>query len=228
MNRTYQIFYSFYTDDAHIDGGSPVTVSATELPQYFRRLQQHHDFLGIIDRHDNTFQILLEEFSGFYWGEIPDPVKVGAHGRFYSAEELLELLENLPAEFVPQNFEGLSFEPWHEYFEDTTYGKEAQLLFESSGDTGEMVRTAEDICESCRLGAWDDLCNDGLALLQSDLPASPAAYTEINYQRLCRSLDWLEDLVAENGAFDEDSMDDLCDMLLERIVDLDNYRQPRH
>ena len=91
-----------------------------------------------------------------------------------------------------------------------------------------MVRTAEDICESCRLGAWDNLCDDGLALLQSELPASPAAYTEINYQRLCRSLDWLEDLVAENGAFDEDSMDDLCDMLLERIVDLDNYRQPRH
>ncbi|MDU1347232.1 MAG: hypothetical protein E7I45_11260, partial [Eikenella corrodens] len=87
MNRTYQIFYSFYTDDAHIDGGSPITVSAAELPQYFSRLQQHHDFLGIIDRHDNTFQILLEEFSGFYWGEIPDPVKVGAHGRFYSAEE---------------------------------------------------------------------------------------------------------------------------------------------
>ena len=97
MNRTYQIFYSFYTDDAHIDGSSPITVSAAELPQYFSRLQQHHDFLGIIDRHDNTFQILLEEFSGFYWGEIPDPVKAGAHGRFYSAEEMLELLGNLPA-----------------------------------------------------------------------------------------------------------------------------------
>lgn len=100
MNRTYQIFYSFYTDDAHIDGSSPITVSAAELPQYFSRLQQHHDFLGIIDRHDNTYQILLEEFSGFYWGEIPDPVKAGAHGRFYSAEEMLELLEKFQVAFL--------------------------------------------------------------------------------------------------------------------------------
>ncbi|OAM29191.1 MULTISPECIES: hypothetical protein [Eikenella] len=228
MKRNCQIFYSFYTDDSHVDGNRPITIATDELPAYFHRLQLHPDFLGIIDRHDNTFQIVLEEFSGYYWAEIPDPVKSGYYGRFYTADELLALLERLPDEFVPQNFPGLSFQPWQEYFEDTPYGKEAQRLFESSGDTGEMVRVAEDICESCRLGAWDALCDDGLALLQRELTASPAAFTDINYQRLCRSLDWLEDLVAENASFDEDSMDDLCDMLLERIVDLDNYRQPRH
>ena len=228
MYHTYQIFYSFYADDAHIDGSSPITVSVSELPEYFSRLQLHEDFLGIIDRNDQIFQILLEEFSGYYWGEIPDTGRSGSHGRFYTAAELHALLGNLPETFKPKNFVGMEFQPWQEHFEDTAYGKEAQRLYQSSSDTGEMVRVAEDLCESCRLGAWDGLCDDGLALLQRELTGSPAAFTTINYQRLCRGLDWLDNLVAENNSFDENSMDDLCDMLLERIVDLDNYRQPRH
>lgn len=228
MQPSYRIFYSFYEDDAHIDGSEPVRVSSAELPAYLRRLRLHGDFLGIVDEDEQAFQILYEEFSGCCWGEIPDAERSGSHGRFYLPDELAALLADLPDRFTPRSIPGLNFERWYESFADSPYGREAEALFHQNSEGGELARAAEDLCESCQLGEWDGLCDDNLERLQRLLPAVPAAYSPVNLYRLQNALQWLDELVAENDTFDEECMDDLCDMLLERIVDYHNHRQPRH
>ena len=228
MQASYRIFYSFYHEDQHIDGESPLRVHSSELPAYLARLQLHGDFLGLIDEAENTFQIMYEEFSDHYWGEIPASDRLGSYGRFYRLDELQTQLANLPDTFLPEAFSGLVFEPWYESFAASPYGMEAEILYQQSSEGGDLARAAEDVCESCQLGEWDGLCDENLEHLQRRLPALPAAYTPVNLQRLTHALQWLEELVAENEAFDEQCMDDLCDMLLERVVDYHNHRQPRH
>ncbi|QMT41546.1 hypothetical protein [Neisseria shayeganii] len=228
MQPTYRIFYSFYEDDAHIDSESPLPVAAAELPAYLARLRLHGDFLGLVDEDEQTFQIMYEEFSGYYWGEVPDGAREGSHGRFYTEEELETLLADLPDRFCPKHFDGLVFERWYDDFRHSPYGIEAETLYQQSNEGGELVRIAEDLCESCQLGEWDGLCDEGLARLQRELPAMPAAYTPVNLQRLVRALNWLDDLVENNDLFDENCLDDWCDMVLARIVDYHNHRQPRH
>lgn len=228
MPQTYRIYYAFYEDDAYVDSEDPVSAAADELPVYLARLRLNGDFLGMIDEDGNAFQVMYEEFSGYYWGEIPDWQREGAYGRFYNREELAALFADLPARFSRQTIRGLNFERRHENFSDSLYGIEAEALYHQSNEGGEMARIAEDLCESCLLGEWDDLCDEGLAHLQRTLPALPEAYTPVNLQRLINGLNWLDDLVENNDVFSDQCLDAWCDMVLSRIVDYHNHSQPRH
>ncbi len=70
------------------------------------------DFLGLIDDHDSTLQVLYEAKEDHYWIEIPDPEAAGSYGRHVSFDELVELFKTLPDRFDPATIEGLTFDPW--------------------------------------------------------------------------------------------------------------------
>lgn len=228
MNIAHPIFYSFHEAEEHIGQNRPLRLPREQWTGYLKRLHAHGDFVGFIDPQGAVFQIFYEGFSGCYWCELAAPEHNGSYGAFQTPVQARRLLESLPDAFTPETLPELSFEPWYEHFDDTPYGREADSLYHQSCESGELVRAAEDVCESCVSGDWDKMCDDHLLLLQRVLLAVPEAYTPVNFLRLQNALQWLDELVENNDAFEESCMDNCCDMLLERVVDYHNYRQPRH
>lgn len=228
MRPLHRLYYTFQQENNHIPPAQARPIAPHEWTGYLKRLRAHRDQLGFIDNHHRHLIISYEAFSGHYWCEMPRPEQQASYAACQNPHQTFYLLQSLPEHLIPAALPELQLTPWYPSFEDSPHGSEAQNLLQQSGENGELARAAEDICASAVKGEWDKLCDDHLALLQRRLLAQVHLYRPSDFQRLQNGLQWIDEIVEHNEAFDENCMNDLCDMLLMRIVDLHNHQQPRH
>ena len=75
------------------------------LADYFWCLLDLGDYLGLVDKHGHSFQILYDASKNLYWAEIPCETKRVSYGQEFSRDGILSLLHQLPQRFSPAMFD---------------------------------------------------------------------------------------------------------------------------
>ena len=70
------------------------------------------DFLGLIDGQDNVLQILCEPKLARFWVELPVEAAKASWGCYMNLDELVQLVETLPAIFDRDSLPELQYKPW--------------------------------------------------------------------------------------------------------------------
>lgn len=227
MKPQHRLCYFFQQEETNVPPEHARPVPPHEWTGYLKRLREHGDKLGFIDAHGRQLIISYEGFSGHYHCDLPRPEQQASYVAHQNARQTHYLIQSLPEHLLPAALPELRFEAWYPSFDDSPYGMEAKNLLQQSDAFGQLIRAAENVCQSAVKGQWDKLCDDHLALLQRQL-LTQSIYTETDLARLQNGLQWLDDIVEHNDSFNEHCMTDLGEMLLMRIVDLHHHRQPRH
>jgi hypothetical protein len=109
----YKVYYSFERSGEAVSSVSAVEMSARDIRrQLLGLLHGEDDFLGIIDGQDNVLQILCEPKAGRFWVELPLDAAKASWGRYMNLEELVEMVETLPAVLNRDSLPGLTYKPW--------------------------------------------------------------------------------------------------------------------
>jgi hypothetical protein len=111
VERSYQVFYSCYGLNEHVDGQHPIPATKSQVRILaIGMLAGPDDFFGIIDGRGTTLQIAVDPKG--YWVEIPAPQEKGSHVVVMDLQRLIALLEELPEFFGVESLPGARFEPW--------------------------------------------------------------------------------------------------------------------
>ena len=110
MSQEYQVFYNIMSLGEEVPSDAPVVMTLEEVcSRLFPALQEHDDFLGIVDRKGGCFQIRV---YGGYLLDVPILEREGSLQLTVDSAEALERLTNVPQEIVPEAFPDFAFELW--------------------------------------------------------------------------------------------------------------------
>lgn len=109
----YRVFYYFERSGDTISSTNAVEMSARDIHrQLLGCLHGDDDYLGLIDAQDNILQILCEPQLERFWVELPLEAAKASWGRYMKLDELVQLVETLPAIFDRENLPELHYKPW--------------------------------------------------------------------------------------------------------------------
>jgi hypothetical protein len=109
----FRVFYFFSRSGESLSSVSAVEMSAKAIrDQLLRRLLSEDDYLGILDKQENTLQILREPGEDRYWVELPLDAARASYGRHMSYAQLEELILHLPEVFDRSQIPDLEYRPW--------------------------------------------------------------------------------------------------------------------
>ena len=109
----YRVFYYFERSGDTISSTNAVEMSARDIQrQLLGRFHGGDDFLGLIDGQDNILQILCEPKLARFWVELPVEAAKASWGCYMSLDELVRLVETLPAIFDRDSLPQLQYKPW--------------------------------------------------------------------------------------------------------------------
>ncbi len=109
----YRVFYYFERSGDAISSTNAVEMSARDIHrQLLGRFHGGDDYLGLIDAQDNILQILCEPKLARFWVEIPMEAAKASWGRYMNLDELVQLVETLPAIFDRDSLPELQYKPW--------------------------------------------------------------------------------------------------------------------
>lgn len=228
MKLQHRLCYFFQQENINVPPEQARPVPPYEWTGYLKRLREHGDKLGFIDIHGRQLIISYEAFSGHYHCNLPCPEQQASYLACQNAHQIHYLIQSLPEYLIPSVLPELQLQLWYPCFEDSPSGQEIKTLLQQSNMGGQLARAAENICQNAVKGQWDKRCDDHLVLLQRILLDTPAIYSSTDFVRLQNGLQWLDEIVEHNDSFNENCMNDLCEMLFQRIIDHHNHQQIRH
>ena len=102
LNRRYKVFYSIASSRPDVPAEAPVEMSLEEVcNDLFPKLQQHDDFLGLVDERDGCFQVRIE---GEFLLDVPIPARQGALQLLVDEHEALRRLRSIPQAITAEAF----------------------------------------------------------------------------------------------------------------------------
>ena len=111
--KQFKVFYAFQESGRQVPADAPVEMLEADIySELLGEFERDRDFIGLIDSAGVTLQVLYEADHDQYWVELPEPAMSGSHGRYFSFDELADLLRNLPECFTISAFPGLEFQSW--------------------------------------------------------------------------------------------------------------------
>lgn len=96
----FKVFYTTYSTDDSVDPGDAIPIDTAELPEQVRKhLLHNQDFLGVIDEHDQTLQMMRGN-ADRVWLEIPDAKTNGSFGKHLSIDQAARVMANLSSPII--------------------------------------------------------------------------------------------------------------------------------
>ncbi len=113
--RKFHVYYSFQASGETVEAESNVFMSEADIyAPLLGQLAETGDYIGLIDASGQAMQVMYKADTDQYWLEVIDEAAQGAHGRFFSFDEIVYIFKGLPDTFQPEFFAGLEFHTWED------------------------------------------------------------------------------------------------------------------